>query len=53
MATGSVGEPAGLGATTGMGMTVMDMGGGARDGGTGSGRRSSALGTLLMWSVEL
>lgn len=57
MATGRVGEPAGLGVTTGRGMTVMGMEGGGREGGIGAGRHSvrssSALETLLMWIVEL
>lgn len=53
VATGRVGEPVGLGVTTGMGMTVMGMEGGGREGGMGAGRSSSALETLLMWIVEL
>lgn len=57
VATGRVGEPVGLGVTTGMGMTVMGMEGGGREGGMGTGwcsvRSSSALETLLMWIVEL
>lgn len=55
--TGRVGEPVGLGVTTGMGMTVMGMEGGGREGCMGAGRhsvwRSSAFETLLMWIVEL
>lgn len=57
VATGRVGEPVGLGVTTGMGMTVMGMEGGGREGGMGTARHSvrssSALETLLMWIVEL
>ena len=57
VATGSVGEPAGLGVTTGMGMTVMGIDGGGREGGMGPGRPpdriASPLETLLMWIVEL
>lgn len=57
VATGRVGEPVGLGVTTGMGMTVMGMEGRGREGGMGAWRhsvwRSSALQTLLMWIVGL
>lgn len=57
VATCRVGEPVGLGVTTGMGMTVMGMEGGGREGGMGtrllSVRSSSTLETLLIWVVEL
>lgn len=57
MATGRVGEPVGLGVTTGIGITVMGMEGREKEGGIGAGRHSlrssSALETLLMWIVEL
>lgn len=54
---GKVGEPVGFGVTTGMGMTVMGMEGGGREGGMGAGqhsvRSSSDLETLLMRIDEL
>ena len=57
VATGKVAEPVGLGVTTGMGITVIGMEGGGREGNTGTGWHSawssSALGTLLMWFVDL
>lgn len=57
VAIGRVGELVAFGVTTGMGMTVMGMEGGDREGIVGAGRHSlpssSALETLLMWIVEL
>lgn len=57
VATGRVDEPVGLGVTTGMGITVMGMEGGGREGDIGAGRHPmrsySVLGTLLMWFVDL
>lgn len=52
MATGKVGDPVGLGVTTGMGMTVIGTEEGGREGAMGvswhSVRGSSTLQTLLM-----
>lgn len=57
VATGRVDEPVGLGVTTGMGITVKGMEGGGREGDIGAGRQSvrssSALGTLLIWCVDI
>lgn len=57
VARGRVDEPVGLGVTTGMGITVIGMEGGGREGDMGAGRHSmrssSFLGTLLMWFLDL